>query len=610
MVTAETPEKLGRMANDEPERGAQGGLALAGAFLCAGVVVVSLTGAPPDERVATAVVFGLLVAAPILVGLVALRMHPDDRFARLLVIAGAIFSLPALSQSDNAVLYSVGRFAVWLVVPVLLLLMLSFPSGRLTARRDRRVMAAVCALAATLYVPTALIIHHFPEPSPWARCDVECPENAFAVIDLDPRFVDDIVRPAREVLTVIAVIAVAALLAGRMRRSGPLMRRAISPVLVVAVVQVVAFVAYQWSRRSGTVPATVDLLGWVWLLSLPAVALSFAAGLVNRRLHVASALQNLTLRLRAPASAAELRSRLAEALEDPSLRVVYRLPGEPRRWVDESGWPTRAPDREPGRVVTDVVTDSRHVAAVIHDSALAPDGALIGAAAAYGLVVLENTRLIGELRSSLERLSESESRGATAARGERERIERDLHDGAQQRLVALRVKLALIAESLNGDSPDRAVELEELGRQIEVTIDEVRSLAHGPYPELLAREGLDAALRSAASAAPIRTTVVGDRIGRFEPAVETTVYFSCLEAVQNAVKHAHGATRITILLTAGEQLRFEVCDDGPGFADARPASGLGLPNIEARLASVDGRLTVASRTGLGTRVVGTIPIGR
>jgi Histidine kinase/Histidine kinase-, DNA gyrase B-, and HSP90-like ATPase len=608
MVTAETPEKLGRMANEEPERGARGGLALAGAFLCAGVVVVSLTGAPPDERLTTAVVFGLLVAAPILVGLVTRGVHPDDRFAGLLIVTGAMFSLTALSQSGNDVLYSVGRVAAWLVVPLLLFLMLSFPSGRLATRRDRRVMTAVGALALTLYLPTALIVDYFPEPSPWARCDVDCPENAFAVVHVDVGFVDDFIRPVRELLLVIAAIAVAALLADRMRRSGPLLRRAISPVLVVAVVQVVAFAAYQWSRRSGTVPATVDLLGWLWLLSLPAVALSFAAGLVNRRLHVASALQDLALRLRAPASAAELRSRLADALEDPSLRVVYWLPGDPGRWVDESGWPARPPDREPGCMVTEVVTDGRRLAAVVHDAVLATDAALIEAAAAYGLVVLENTRLIGELQSSLERLSESESRGATAARGERERIERDLHDGAQQRLVALRVKLALLAERLNGDSPGHAAEFKELGRQIEMTINEVRSLAHEPYPDLLAREGLDAALRAAATAAPIRTTVVGERIGRFAQAVETTVYFSCLEAVQNAVKHAHGATRITILLTAGDQLRFEVCDDGPGFPDTASSSGLGLANIKERLATVGGQLTIASRSG-GTRIVGTIPIG-
>ena len=610
MVTAETLATLPSPAANGPENGARALLASVAALLCGGVVAISLVGAPPDERVTTAAVFGLLVAAPILVGLGAWRMHADDRFARLLVVAGATFSLTALSQSGNDVLYSVGRIAGWLVVPVLLFLMLSFPSGRLTARRDRRLITAVGALALTLYLPTALIVRHFPEPSPWARCGVDCPENAFAVVHVDPGFVDNIIRPGREVLIVIALIAVAAVLADRTRRSGPLLRRAITPVLVVAGVQVVAFAAYQWSRRSGTVPATVDLLGWLWLLSLPAVALSFAAGLVNRRLRVASVLQDLTLRLRAPATAAELRSRLADALEDPSLRVVYCVPGVPGRWVDESGWPVRAPEREPGGVVTDVVTDGRRVAAVVHDSALATDAALIGAAAAYGLVVLENTRLIGELRSSLERLSESESRGATAARGERERIERDLHDGAQQRLVALRVRLALLAESLNGDSADHAAEFNELGQQIEMTIDEVRSLAHEPYPDLLAREGLDAALRAAATAAPIPTTVVGDRIGRFAQSVETTVYFSCLEAVQNAVKHAHGATRITIRLSAGEQLRFEVRDDGPGFAGEAPSPGLGLANIKDRLGSVGGRLTIASGSGLGTRVVGTIPIGR
>ena len=222
MVTAETHEKLGRMAAEEPERGARAGLAFASALLCGGVVGISLAGAPPNDRVTTALVFGLLVATPIVVGLVARGVHPDDRFARLLVVTGAMFSLTALSQSGNDVLYSVGRVAAWLVVPLLLFLMLSFPSGRLATRRDRRVMTAVGALALTLYLPTALLVDHFPEPSPWARCDVDCPENAFAVVHVDPGFVDDFIRPVREVLLVIAVIAVAALLADRMRRSGPL----------------------------------------------------------------------------------------------------------------------------------------------------------------------------------------------------------------------------------------------------------------------------------------------------------------------------------------------------------------------------------------------------
>jgi signal transduction histidine kinase len=609
MVTAETTDALGDLKGERPERSVRVPVAIATALLCAGVVAVSLAGAPTNERLTTAVVFGLLVAAPMIVGLVAWNVHPDDRFARLLVAAGAAFSLTALSQSDNGVLYSVGRVSVWLVVPVLLYLMVAFPSGRLVARRDRRLMTAVSALAATLYLPTALFAQHFPEPSPWARCDVECPANAFALFHVDPQLVEDIVVPAREILVVLAVLAVAVILAQRMRRSGPMLRRATLPVLVAAVVQVVAFVAYQWSRRAGSVPETVDLIGWLWLLSLPAVALSFGAGLVNRRLHAASALQRLTLRLRAPATAGELRGRLADALEDPSLRVVYWLPGDPGRWVDESGWPTTAPEGEPGVAVTEVHVSGRRLAAVVHDEALAPDPALVRAAASYGLVVLENTRLIGELRASLLRLSDSESRGATAARDERQRIERDLHDGAQQRLVALGINLALLAERMNGDSPDRAMELVELAGQVEKTIEEVRSLAHLPYPDVLAREGLVEALRSSAARMPVRTSVVSHGIRRFAPEVETTVYFSCLEAVQNAVKHAHGASHITILLHADDGVRFEVRDDGAGFPAGPTALGAGLMNITERLASVGGRLAIASEPGQGTSIVGTIPIG-
>jgi signal transduction histidine kinase len=610
MVSEETSEILGRREGKTPKPGVRALVAAAAAALCAGVVAVVLAGAPPDERVGAAVVFGLLVATPTAVGLVVWNVRSDDRFARLLLVTGAMFSLTALAQSGNSVLYSIGRVAVWFVIPVLLYLMVAFPSGRVPARRDRRLMLSVAALAGTLYLPTALIVPHYPEPSPWARCGVDCPANAFAVFDVDPGFAENVMQPVREVLVVAVMLVVAGFAAQRRRRSAPMLRRALTPVLAVAVVQAATFLAYQWSRRDGTIPSTVDALGWAWLLSLPAVALSFAAGLVNRRLHVGSALQQLTVRLRAPASAAELRGGLAEALEDPSLRVVYWMPGEPGRWVDESGWPARKPEDEPGTAVTEVLVDGRRLAAVVHDAVLAPDTALIRAAASYGLVVLENTRLIGELRSSLQRLSESESKSAIAAKDERERIERNLHDGAQQRLVALRIRLAGIAERLNGDSPERAGELAALATQVDQTIDDVRSLAHEPYPDVLAREGLAEALRSAATGAPVRTSIVSHGLGRFTPGIETTVYFSCLEAMQNAVKHAAGARQIIVLLDAGEGLRFEVRDDGAGFPEGPWSHGAGLTNITDRLASVGGRLTIASRPGEGTNVVGVIPIAR
>ena len=610
MVTAEIPGSRGSRAGERQKSGVQTAVAIAAALLCASVVAFALVAAPAGDRLTVAVVYGLIVAAPMGVGLVVWDGHPDDRFARLLIGAGAMFSLTVLGQSANSVLYSIGRVSVWLVIPVLLYLMLVFPSGRLVARRDRRLIVAVGMLAGILYFPTALIVPHYPEPSPWSICDADCPANAFAVLPVDPSFAENVVQPMRELLIVAAVLAVAVILAQRRRHSGPMLRRALTPVLAVAVVQVAAFVIYQWSRRGGAVPETVELLGWAWVLSLPAVALSFAAGLVNRRLHVASALQNLTLRLRAPASPAELRGSLADALEDPSLRVVYWMPGDPGRWVDESGWPARAPEGEAETAVTDVVVDGRRLAAVVHSTTLAPDTALIRAAASYGLVVLENTRLIGELQSSLQRLSESETRTAVAAQGERQRIERDLHDGAQQRLVAMRINLAGIVERLNGDAPERAGELAALATQVEQTIDDVRSLAHQPYPDVLARAGLAEALRTAATGAPVRTSVVSHGVGRFHRDVETTVYFSCLEAVQNAVKHARGASHIVILLDAGDRLRFEVRDDGAGFPPGPHAPGAGLANITDRLASVGGRLTIASEPGRGTSIVGVIPIAR
>ena len=161
---------------------------------------------------------------------------------------------------------------------------------------------------------------------------------------------------------------------------------------------------------------------------------------------------------------------------------------------------------------------------------------------------------------------------------------------------------------MNGDAPDRAGELVELAGQVEQTIAEVRSLAHGPYPDLLAREGLVEALRSAAARAPVRTSVVCHAMRRFSPEVETTVYFACLEAVQNALKHAHGASHITILLNGDDGLRFEVRDDGAGFPVEPGAHGAGLTNINERLASVGGRATIASEPGHGTSVAGTIPI--
>jgi signal transduction histidine kinase len=353
----------------------------------------------------------------------------------------------------------------------------------------------------------------------------------------------------------------------------------------------------------------VNVAGDIFVLSLALVTVGFALGLLARRLFVAESLQRLTGHLRSHASAADLRTELAEALQDPSLEVVYWLSGDTGRWVDETGWPVKPPESSDRRAVTEVSADGRRVAAILHDVALSQDPALVQAAASYALNALENDRLVERLRGSLEELSQSRARIVAVGDRERRRIERDLHDGAQQRLVALRVRLGLVAERLDADSPGNAGAIRELETQVDETIDEVRSFARGIYPSLLAERGLNEALRAAGRSAPLPTVVDAGHNGRYAPEIEATVYFSCMEALQNAAKHAHGATGVTITLTHNPHLRFEVVDDGSGFDTEHAVTGAGITNLRDRLEAVGGELRVESGPGKGTKVSGMIPAG-
>jgi signal transduction histidine kinase len=204
-----------------------------------------------------------------------------------------------------------------------------------------------------------------------------------------------------------------------------------------------------------------------------------------------------------------------------------------------------------------------------------------------------------ELRRSRERI-------VAAADDERRRIERDLHDGAQQRLVALRIKLELAEELSRSEGLPDADQLHQLGEDVGEALDEVRALAHGVYPALLIGGGLDDALRAAARHSPVPATVAITDVGRQPPQIEAAVYFCCLEAMQNAAKHAH-AKALSIVVSDGDALRFSVSDDGRGFDAGELASGRGLVNMRDRVAAAGGTLVVTSAAGGGTTVSGTIP---
>ena len=346
---------------------------------------------------------------------------------------------------------------------------------------------------------------------------------------------------------------------------------------------------------------------WINVLSLPAVAVACVAGRLYRRLFAANALERIARELRTSASAIQVRRALADALEDPSLEILYSFPDEQGAWVDECGAPVALAHARAEQAVTEIASGRWRIA-ILHDPALAEDRALVQTAGSYALSALENDRLTGELRSSLEALSESQAQSIAAEDRERRKLERDLHDGAQQRLVALRLKLALAADQLEEEDRPRAEVIRALGEEVDATIDEVRSFARGVYPSLVAETGLGGALRTVARSAALPTTVHADGLGRYPPEVETTAYFFCSEALQNAAKHARGATAVTITLSADRGLHLEVRDDGAGFDVKTTPTGTGLSNLRHRLAAVGGTMTIHSVPGHGTTVAASIPL--
>jgi signal transduction histidine kinase len=582
--------------------------AAAGAGLVTALITVEVTLAGVDSGNAGLAAAGraLMVVVPVAVGCYAWQRTSHRRFGVLLIIAGFGWFLSTLSESDNSLLYSTGRVASWLVELEIMYLALSFPTGRLPERVDRRIIGGVVALVLILYLPTALIVRDYPLPAPYTSCESSCPENAFFVLDSEPAFVESVVRPVRDGLTALFFLAVTARLSQRVAGSTRLIRRALSPVLVVAVLRFFTLFVMIIIRRVDAQAQALQALGWAVALGLPAMAGGFFVGLLRWRLFVANALQSLGLRIHAGADVEALRANLAEALDDPNLRLLYRVPAAGGSWADADGTRVELPESGCGQLATKITDGDREIAAIVHDEALRDQNELVEAAAGYARVALDNRRLYAEVESSLEEVRESRARIVASADAERRRIERDLHDGAQQRLVALRIKLGLAEEAMRDDPGAGAEQLQALGREVEATLDEIRALAHGVYPPLLADRGLAEALHAAALQAPLAATVSSDGIGRYPPEVESAVYFCCLEALQNAAKHADGATRVSISLSDGDMLRFEVRDDGAGWA-AGTVRGAGLTNMRDRVTALGGALDVTSAAGAGAVVTGSIP---
>jgi signal transduction histidine kinase len=322
---------------------------------------------------------------------------------------------------------------------------------------------------------------------------------------------------------------------------------------------------------------------------------------------LAGALARLGVALHACDDRGQMRDALATALGDSMTQLLFRGPG-PGAWHDEDGRAVRWPQElAPGRVITAVGTDDgRQNVALIHDIALLDDRELLDGVTGMVLAGWRHERLTANLGRAMSDLEDSRRRIAEASDVERARIERDLHDGAQQRLIALRIRLGLAEELLVSNPGDGVQAVRELGLDAERALEELRSLARGVYPPLLTDTGLPDALRSLARQAPMPVHVVAVGIMRHPIKIESAVYFTCAEALQNAVKHAGGATGVWIRLAQTHtRLRFEVRDDGPGFM-LGDHDGRGLRNMHDRIEALGGDLTIDAQPGRGTSIIGSV----
>jgi signal transduction histidine kinase len=369
------------------------------------------------------------------------------------------------------------------------------------------------------------------------------------------------------------------------------------PVLVTGGAAFAAFLASKLFDAAGH-PS--DALEWASQALVATIPFGFLVGLLRSRLAQGTAVSELVARLGQAPEAGELRAALADALDDPTLWLAFWLPEE-QRFVDAAGRGVTVPDGG----WTEVELQGRRIAAIVHDPALTDERDLVRAAGAAAALALENQRLSAELRARIEDLRASRTRLVQAGDSARRRLERDLHDGAQSRLVALALKLKLARMQVDEGS-QAATLLDESSAELQASLNELRELARGLHPVVLTDRGLNAAIRILASRAPIPVDITTLPDERLPTPIELAVYFVVAEALTNVAKYA-AASAATVAVTVDDgRVGVEVADDGVGGADV--TEGSGLRGLSDRVAALDGSLTLDSPPGAGTRLRAEIPL--
>ena len=516
------------------------------------------------------VVFTLVGGSFAACGLIAWRRRPDSRSGMLMTATGFLFFIaPLLGQLSGELANTVRvLFVDYWVFPFVALILTLLTRGRLQSRLDR-------LLVASYLIPLGI------GQVAWMMFDPEEGYLLLAFPDEDVAHVID--RGQRGTLAFICIATVVVVVARWWTATRP-RRRALLPSIAGAFGLLCFATLLINDLVSGT---RSQALLWTAACSLVLVPVAFLAGLLRSRL-ARGGLADLFRGL-GTTSAADLEGALRRVLGDPSVELAR----------------DGAPVADPGRSVAPVERNGRQVAALVYDASLDDDPELIEAASAATAVALENQHLLTEAESRMEELKASRERIVAAGDAERRRLERNLHDGAQQRLVAIALQLRLLQNRL-GDDPGATELVTTASAELAESLAELRELARGMHPAVL-EHGLAAALKALASRSTVPTTVSCDTRERLPDGVELTAYFVASEALANVAKYSHASHATVRLWRSAGHASIEIADDGVGGADA--TRGSGLRGLADRVEALDGTLKVVSPAGGGTTVTAELPCG-
>jgi signal transduction histidine kinase len=561
---------------------------VASALLIGGAgLATTLPHTASGSRVTVATTLVVVALALLVSGMLGWLLRPASRVGPLLCLSALLWLVPYLQDSGVDIIASSAFLLRDLWLAVLVVVAITYPDGRgtwwawvLAALAFLRVLAP--NLATALFTTAPVPLQH---------------RNFFNVASA-PDLVHDVRQVSTHQLAWFIGLAVAVALLVRLIQGTRASRAGALPLTVATGLTLTYFTLQNFSCG--------ELAGWKEggdTVAHAVIPLAFLLALIGgRRAH--HRMSDLLMDMGDQPDSTVMREALARALRDPSVEIAYRV-GPGGEWVTPEGAPAQLPVDVPTRRVSYVERDGERVAAIVHDAALENEPERLEPVRRAVRLWLDNERLTAEVRRQVDEVRASRRRILEAGDRARKSVERDLHDGAQQRLVGLALNLRLAQRAAD---PSTALLLDEFAGELESAIAELRELARGIHPSVVTESGLPTALGALAKRAPLPVSVEVDLPGRYVDTIEATVYYVAAEALTNVARYASASSASLTVFEAGDVLHLEARDDGVG--GARIGAGSGLSGLRDRVEALGGALVLESPPGSGTRVIVRLPLSR